>query len=168
MVMLHTMQNIFEKMRREDVTADDTAFDGETAGARYTDITTRDVYLFGPETNGIEIVFSGEAAEGDTFGAEIYLITADGWADKIADITGEAGTAWSDMTNADCTTRLFMDTITISDEFHLKEVTVADSGNNRYAKLGLDTLGAKGTYVGFHSVGGVGEVKRITPWVRTF
>jgi len=113
-------------------------------------------------------VFSGEASDAATFGAEIYLITRDGWADKVADITGAAGTAWADMTNADSSSRLFMDTVTISDEFHLKEVTVADSGNNRYAKVGLDTLGSMGAYVCFHSVGGANEVARITPWVRFF
>jgi len=132
--MLYTMQNSFEKMRKADVTADDTAFDGETSGARYTDITKRDVYFFDPATNGIEIVLSGEAADGETFGAEIFLVTTDGWADKVADITGAAGTAWADMTNADCTARLFMDTITISDEFHLKEVTV-EYGRWRYIRL---------------------------------
>jgi len=168
MTMMYTMQNIFEKMRKNDVTADDTAFDGSTSGSRYTDITQRDVYFFDPATNGVEIVFSGEGADGNVFGAELYLVTTDGWADKVADITGAAGTAWADMTNADSTARLFVDTITITDEYHLKEVTVADSGNNRFAKVGLDTLGARGAYVCFHTIGGVGEIARITPWIRFF
>lgn len=168
MVMSHTIQASYSKMRTDDVTADDVAFDGSTSGARYTDITTRDVFIYDPATNGVSIFFSAEATEGATFGAEIWNITNDGLAEKCADITGAAGSAWADMTNADSTARLFMDTITISEEFHLKEVTVADSGNNRYAKIGMDTLGGRGGYVSFHSIGGANEVKRITPWVRFF
>lgn len=166
--MSHTFQSGFTKMRTEDVTVADTAFDGSNSGARYTDITKRDVVIYDPATNGIEIMFSAEAADGDTFGAEIWNITMDGIADKAADITGIVGTAWADITETDSTARLFIDTITIDDEFHLKEVTVADSGNNRFAKVGLDTLGSRGGYVSFHSIGGVGQAKRITPWFRFF
>lgn len=168
MTMMHTIQACYEKMRVADVTLDDTGFDGVTKGQRYTDITTRDVYMYDTAANGVEIMFSGECVDGDTFGAEIWNISTDGIGDKVADITGAAGTAVADMTNMDNTSRLFMDTITISEEFHLKEVTVADSANNRFAKIGLDTLGSKGGAVTFHSVGGAGEVKRITPWVRFF
>lgn len=168
MTMMHTIQACYEKMRREDVTVDDTGFDGVTKGQRYTDITTRDVFMYDTAVNGVEIIFTGECVNGDTFGAEIWNISTDGIADKVADITGIAGTAVADITNIDNTTRLFMDSITITEEFHLKEVTVADSGNNRFAKVGLDTLGSKGGAITFHSVGGVGEVKRITPWVRFF
>lgn len=166
--MQYTFQSGFCKMRTADVTADDTAFDGSTAGARYTDITRRDVIMFDPATNGIEIFFSGEATEGATFGAEIWNITVNGLGEKIADLTGAAGSAWADMTNKDSTERLFMDTVTISDEYHLKEVTVADSGNNRFARVGLDTLGSRGGYINFHSIGGANQVKRITPWFRFF
>jgi hypothetical protein len=166
--MIHTIQACYEKMRTADVTADDTGLDGETTGQWLTEITQRDVYMYDTAVNGVEIIFSGEAVDGDTFGAEIWNISVDGIADKVADITGIAGTAVADITNKDNTSRLFMDSITISEEFHLKEVTVADHANNRFAKVGLDTLGSKGGYVSFHSIGGVGEVKRITPWVRFF
>lgn len=168
MPMIQTFQSGFTKMRTQDVTADDTAFDGSTKGARYTDITSRDVIWYDPNTNGIEIMFTGEAANNDTFGAQIWNITTNGLAEIVADITGAAGTAWFDFTSKDSTERLFMDSITITDEYHLKDVTVADSGNNRFARIGLDTLGAKGGFVCFHSIGGVGEVKRITPWFRFF
>lgn len=168
MTMMHTIQACYEKMRVEDVTGDDTGFDGVTKGQRYTDITTRDVFIYDTAVNGVEIIFSAEAVATDTFGAEIWNISVDGIADKVADITGAAGTAVADMTNIDDTSRLFMHSITITEEFHLKEVTVADSGNNRFAKVGLDTLGSKGGAITFHSVGGAGEVKRITPWVRFF
>ena len=168
MTMLQTIQASYEKMRSEDVTVDDTGFDGVTKGQRLTDITTRDVFIYDTATNGVSVMFSAEAVDGDTFGAEIWNITNNGIADKVADITGIIGTAVADMTNVDDTSRLFGDTVTISEEFHLKEVTVADSGNNRFAKVGWDTLGCRGGYISFHSVGGAGEAKRITPYVRFF
>lgn len=168
MVMMQTIQAIFEKMRTADVTSDDTAFDGVTSGARYTDITKRDVYMYDTAVNGVEVIFSAEGVNTDTFGCEVWNISSDGLADKVADITGALGTAVADMTNTDNTSRLFAGTLTIAEEFHLKEVTVADSGNNRFAKLGWDTLGNRGGYISFHSIGGVGEVKRIVPWIRFF
>jgi len=167
-MMNYTIQASFEKMRSADVTADDTAIDGSTSGYRLTDITKRDIITFGPETNGIEIMFTAEGVDGDVFGAKIWNISNEGIALKVADITGALGTAWADITNADNTTRLFADSITIDAEYHLKEVTVADTANNRMARIGLDTLGCKGSYVEFHTVGGAGEAERITPWYRFF
>ncbi len=167
--MMYTMQNRFIKMRTADVTADDTAIDGSTSGYRLTDITKRDVIEYDPACNGIEIVFSAEGADNNTFGARIWNFTNDGIAQKAADITGALGTAWADLTNADNTSRLWADSITIDAEFHIKEVTVADTANNRIARVGMDTVGYRGGYVEFHNVGGGGaEVNRITPWYRFF
>ena len=129
MTMLHTMQTQYTKMRPTDVTTDDISIDGSTSGYRLTDITERDVIEYDPAANGIEIIFSAEGANGDTFGAYIWNIAQGGIAERVAEITCALGTAWADMTNADSTTRLFADTVTISTEYHLKEVTVADSGN---------------------------------------
>lgn len=166
--MNYTMQNRFVKMRTADVTADDTAIDGSTSGYRLTDITKRDIIEFGPETNGIEIIFSAEGVNNDTFGAGLWVVSQEGWGEKAADLTCALGLAWADMTNVDNTSRLFADTATIDAEFHLKDVTVADTGNDRMVRIGLDTLGARGAYVEFHSIGGVGQAKRLTPWYRFF
>lgn len=164
---LHTRQGIYEKMRTADVTADDTGLDGETVGQYYTDITSRDIYEFGPETNGAEIMFTGEAVDGDKFGCQIWGITYDGLGEFICEITGAAGTGVADITNADNTDRLFVDTITIDSEGHVKDVTVADSGNNRYAKIGFDTLGYRGAYC-LIDMPAANPVDRLTPWVRTW
>lgn len=168
MAMNYTMQARFLKMRSADVTADDTAIDGSTSGYRLTDITKRDIIEYGPETNGIEIIFSAEGADNDTFGANIWNISCEGLALKVADLTCALGTSWADWTNTDNTSRLFADTATIDAEYHLKDVTVCDTGNNRIARIGLDTLGCRGSYVEFHSIGGVGQAKRLTPWYRFF
>lgn len=167
MSYLHTMQTIYEKMRSADVTTDDTAFDGETSGARYTDITTRDIYEFGPEVNGAEIMFTGEATAGRSFSCEVWGVTLGGLGEFMCDLSGLAGTAWADLTDADSSARLFIDSLTIIEEEHVKDITVADSGNNRYAKLGFDTLGYGGAYCRF-TVGDATEVSRITPWIRTW
>ncbi len=168
MTILHTMRNPFCPARKLDVTVADTAFDGSTKGARYTDITRRDIYELDEACNGIEVLFAAEADDGDTFGCEILNVTRDGLADMVADVTGAVGTAWADMTNIDSTERLFVDDLSISAEYHLKEVTVADQGNNRFAKLGWDTIGARAIYFRFYNVGGGGQCARIRPWVRFF
>jgi hypothetical protein len=167
-MMIHTIQNSYTKLRKLDITEADVTMDGGVAGSKLTEVTDRDYVEFGTDVNGIALVFSGEAVDGDTFDAFVWGVTNEGWAEAIAEISGTVGTAIADVTNADNTSRLFVDTINIKDEFHLKDVTVADSGNNRYAKLGWDTLGLKGMYICVTAVGGAGEVDRLTPWVRTF
>ena len=154
-------------MRADDVTSDDTALDGSTSGARYTDITSRGYYEFGTEVNGAEVVFSGEADNSDSGSCELWGVTTNGIGELIADLSLITGTAWADMTDPDSTARLFVDSITIITENHVKDVTVADSGNNRFAKVGFDTIGYKGIYCRC-TVGDATEISRLTPWIRTF
>ncbi len=162
------MQNGYNRMRKQDVTADDAAFDGSSSGARYTDITKREVFFFDTGANVVEIMFYGEGDDGDTFGVEIWNVIKGGYAEYVADITGALGTAYADITNRDSTERLFADDVTISDSDHLKGVTIADQGNNRYSKITYSPFGAIGGCVRFYNVGGVGEVARIVPMIRFF
>ena len=166
--MSHTIQNSYVKLRSADVTKADVTMDGGVAGSKLTEVTERDIFELGTDANGAVLVFSGEGVDGDTFDGFIWGVTNEGWGEAIAEISATLGTAIADMTNKDATERLFVDSITITAKYHVKEVTVADSGNNRYAKLGWDTLGLKGMYVCVTAVGGAGEVDRLTPWVRTF
>lgn len=168
MGMLSTIQNSYVTLRSADITAADVTMDGGVKGSKLTEVTERDIVEFGTDVNGVILMFSGEAVDGDTFDGFVWGVTNEGIAEAICEISGTVGTAIADMTDVDATERLFVDTIEIKQEFHIKEVTVADSGNNRYAKLGWDTLGLKGMYVCVTAVGGAGEVDRLTPWVRTF
>lgn len=168
MSMMNTIQNSFVKLRKDDITQADATMEPAVLVSKLTSVTERSYFEFGTDVNGVAMMFTGEGVDGDTFDGFVWGVTNDGWAEAIAEISGTLGTAIADVTNADNTSRLFTDTIEIKQEFHLKEVTVADSGNNRFAKLGWDTLGLKGVYICVTAVGSAGEVDRLTPWVRTF
>jgi hypothetical protein len=168
MVMKHTIQNRPVKARVADITIADTTVDGIAVGSRLTEITERDIFEFGTDANDAVITFTGEAVDGDTFDGFIWGVTQEGVAEAIAEISGTAGTAIYDGTDQGSSDRLFIDTVNIKQEFHVKEVTVADNGNNRYAKVGFDIVGLCGVYICVTAVGAAGQVDRLTPWVRTF
>ncbi len=151
MTMAKTIQLGYEKMRVSDITTDDTQLDGETAGYtyHYTDRPI-DSYSLGPEANAAEIIFPGsDVSDGNNFSAKLYGYRVnDAPAEFLADISGTAGLARI----ADVTTALYTDTLVIASQGHIKTLSVADSANDRVAKLAFDCVGFQWLYVEFYDV----------------
>lgn len=151
MTMAKTIQNGYVAMRTSDVTTDDTQLDGETAGLtyHYTDRPS-EAFGLGPESNAAEIIFPGsDVSDGNNFSAKLYgYRTGEAPAEFLADISGTAGLARI----ADVTTALYTDTLVIASQGHIKTLSVADSGNDRVAKLAFDCVGFQWLYVEFYDV----------------
>ncbi|KPL25606.1 MAG: hypothetical protein AMJ75_00410 [Phycisphaerae bacterium SM1_79] len=158
----------YDKARIVDVTADDTAVDGTTSGYKYTEITKRDIYEFSPGVEGCVLVFSGEADDTDYGECRIWGVSNDGVGSFICDLTLKTGTAFADMTNADSSARLWVDTITVDSQAWLGDVSVVDTGGNRMASVHFKTFGLRGIFCQFSDIGDVTEISRIVPWVRSW
>lgn len=177
MAYLHTIQTSYVPLRSAEVTAGESPLDGTTTGSTLWDLTSHDCFELDPAFNGICMYFAAEAADGNTSTAHIWgRDKHNGPAEKIAEISLTAGVVyWNGRlpgatSNTDGTTYLIMDTIAVdaTNEFHVKDVDVFDSGNNRQAKLTFDTTGLKFILVEFTEVAGAGEPTRITPYARFF
>jgi hypothetical protein len=167
--MLHTIQGTYESMRTGDVTTDDTALDGETSGYTYHwHDKPSEAFELGQEFNSCEIIFTGgyecadNTANADTtddgnFAFNIYGYTERGPAEFLCEISGTVGTARI----TDSTLALYVDTLTVSSQKHMKKLMVEDSGNNRIAKLSFDVLGYKYLYAEGYDVSYAPR-----PWIR--
>lgn len=167
------MQNGFVPMRSADVTADDTLLDptGTTTTAWLSDFTDKDVFELGPECNACEIAFVAEADDTDYFQCNLWggaRMGNQAIGVLLCCVTGQAGAAIGDITHADSTARLFIDTITIDSQSHSKTISAIDSGNNRMARLAFDTVGIRYLYPEFEDVGDATECDRINAYIRTF
>lgn len=150
MAMAKTIQNGYVPMRPADVSVDDTALDGETAGYTYHEHDRPSgAFELGEDCNAAEIVFAGsDASDGNDFNCKLYGYARSGPAEFLGDISCTIGTARIN----DVTTALYIDTITVAEQGHIKTLSVSDSGNNRVAKLAFDTIGHKYLYVEFYDV----------------
>jgi len=172
MGMLQTFMGSYEPMRA-DVTTPDTTLSPETAGATYDwHDKPSTAYKLRPEHNGCEIILAGgynialhdDTSYADTsnnkgFEATLFAYAENGPAEFLCDLTGIVGTARIN----DYTLSLWIDTITIDTEDHLKDISIADSGNNRIAKIVFDTVGYSWLYLQFNDMTG-----SITPLIRPF
>ncbi len=183
MPMMTTMQSGFHPMRPEafkanDVTADDTFLDGTTTFI--ADLTARDVFMLGPETNGVEIMFDASTGvDGDTFSVTIWegvrFNSGKCVALQVCDCTGAIGAAFSPRSDrftgrTGDGTRYICGDLTITAQYHTKTVGIANNADSSEgpARLVFDTLGAECLYAEFSAVGGANEVENIMPWIRTF
>lgn len=166
MSMLRTYQSGWSMMRRADVSADDSAFDGSNSGARYLGADwPADSFDIPVEANGAEIVFWGEGDNGDTFACEMWgkADGVNGPLMRMFDVTGAAGTAFA---SADHTLDLLCDDVTVSEQWNVKPVSIFDQGNNRVARIVMDLAGIAAMYPRFYNVGGVGEMHNINAYIR--
>jgi len=161
----------WQEVNGTDITADQSAFDGLTAGLQFTDFTTGRAGLMCELPAGrytIQVGFYGEALEDGTssFGCELWGSGNDGICQEICDITGLAGSGIADMTNADNTSRLFYDDLTVSEFSLWNDIT---SGNLLSGGLGFVEFTSRGiTRLAprFYGVGDTTESKRMKALVR--
>ena len=169
MAMQHTIRGSYAPMRSGDVTTDDTALDGETAGYTYHwKDKPKEAFQLGEEYNKCEIIFTAgyecadstdnaDASDGGNFAFKFYSYTENGPAEFLADISGTVGTARI----ADSTLALYVDRLTIASQQHPEAVASKDNGNNRIAKLVFDTCGFKYLYAEGYDVSHAPR-----PWIR--
>lgn len=175
MSIMHTIHLAYESMRSGDVTADEDLIDptGSDRSKWLSEFTHNDVYELGEEANGVEIIGWGEADDTDyvdfeLWGAAFSAFKGKTIAEFLCEVSAQAGAAVADITSSGSTSRLFFDTMSITSEGHVKAAAVDDSGNNRFAKLSLDTTGLKFLFVQFTNVGDTTEVHRANLWLRKF
>ncbi len=162
MAMSKTIQNGYEPIRVGDITVDEAELDGVTESLTFDEHDRPStVKSVGEDANAMAVYFTGSdsTADTDVFSAKLYGYARSGPAEFIADISGTAGTARIN----DVATNLFVDTINISSQNFLKNVSVIDSDNNRIAKLAFDFVGLKYIYVEFYDVSNGHNA-----WARTF
>jgi hypothetical protein len=163
--MYKTIQNTYVPMRgATGVSAVDSTLTPDTAG--YTlDEHDRPAGAFelGEDCNAACLIFyqGGDASDDTNSTANIWGYAKTGPAEWICDLTFTTGDA---IVN-DVTTSMWIDTATIDTQTHIKTVSVADSANERIAKVAFDVVGLKYIYV---------EVVELTtdttlvPLIRTF
>jgi len=155
------MQNGFVPMRPSDVSSDDTVLDGETAGyTLHEHDRPKAAFELGPECNGCEIIFPcSDASDDNDFNCYLYGWPAAGPGSLMADISCTIGLARI----KDVTTALYVDTISIDSQNHIKTLSAFDSGNDRIARIALDTVGLKYLYPNFYDVSDT-----VNAYIRTF
>ena len=173
MTVNHTIQLSYEAMRTADVTADESLIDptGSDSNKWISEFTRNDVYELGPEANAVEIIGWAEADDTDYVdfqlwgGAQCMGKTV---ASFLCEVSAQCGAAIADITNADSTERLFIDTMSITSQAHVKSIVVDDNGNNRFAKISLDTTGLKYLLPMFTNIGDTTEANRANLYIRKF
>jgi len=145
--MLRTYQGSYEVLA--DFSADVSLFDGSSAGFTY-DWSDRPNLVDGSqgckqvntECNGIEIIILSDASAVDNANNnfKLWAYAEKGPAVYLADISCTTGTARYE----DSTAALWIDTIVIAEQTHIKNLIAKDNGgNNRIAKLQFDFGGYK-------------------------
>lgn len=133
-------RNIVWSPLRTDVTADDTALDGTTAGLTFQfDDKPAAAKKVGTELNGVEILFYGTDAADETCNFKVYAYRANGPAILVCTGVAVLGTALHS------TGTYYADTLEITD--YWSTCHVLDSGNNRIARLTFDLRGYQWVYV---------------------
>jgi len=153
--MLHTFQGSYEPMRSADITEgnEDTQLDGATAGYTYhwsDRPALKEVYRLGEEANGAVIIATSPVeSTADALGCfKLYGYPEGGPAEFMCDISCAAGTARIN----DDAEALYVDTMNIGSQGHIKNLSVDDSGNNRVAKLSFDTTGLRYLYMEWYDI----------------
>ena len=161
-----------------DVTLDDAAVDGSSAGFQLTDFTDQrptdtsaGVTDIPPGARMVQVGFYGETPEDATgsFGCELWVGTPGGPAQKVCDVTGLAGDGWADLTAADATTRLFYDDLTVADSsFWGGDVTTGNLLSDGMGWVCFSARGMSWIFPRFYNVGDNTEVMRIKVLMRTW
>lgn len=150
---LNTIQCEYSLLREfaaEDAASFNAALDLTTAGDYASKTGTFTLPSpYGDEAspvNGVEIIFAGTAAADKTFSFALVGYAAEnGPAETICTGTGTLGTqavVKYPHNSAAAANTYYADTISVT-SYHVTTIAVADSGNNRIAKVWLDALGYK-------------------------
>jgi hypothetical protein len=153
--MLQTFQGSYILLA--EATQDISGFDGTSPGltSHWHDLpadrpagespnirdATQGTVMLGPEANGCVIIAAcvSTATEDKNGNFELWGWPELGPAEYIADISCTTGLNYIN----DISTALYVDTMTIAEQFHVKNLTAKDSGNNRICKLQFDLAGIK-------------------------
>ncbi len=114
------------------------------------------------EANGVVLTCFATASANDTCEMEIYGIADGGAPERIADLVWIFGTA-----RHTSTTILWADTCTITADYHITGVNVADSTNNVIAKLVFDATGYRHLYAVAYGTA-TGSATNITVKMRSY
>lgn len=114
------------------------------------------------EANGVVLTCFATASANNTCEMEIYGIVDGGAPERIADVVWIFGTA-----RHTSTTILWADTCTITADYHITGVQVADSTNNVIAKLFFDTTGYRYIYAIAYGTAS-GSATYITVKIRSY
>lgn len=154
--MLHTFQGSYVLLA--EASQDISGFDGTTVGATldWHDLPanrpegespnirddTQGTIEVGNEANGCVIIAAcvSTATENKNGAFELFGWAEGGPAEYIADVSCTTGLIWGP---DDSTTALYVDTMVIDTQYHVKNLTVKDSANNRICKLQFDLAGLK-------------------------
>ena len=102
-------------------------------------------------TNGMVLTFAGGDAADAAFTWKVYAWrNENGPAELVADGSGALGTQGVvkyPHNNAVATNKFWADTITVTNEYWIKEVEATANGNNSVSKLWFDTCGYRYFYV---------------------
>jgi len=168
MSVLHTFQSSYEVLTGDitgEISQGDMTqlLDGSSLGYTYQNDDKPSIATeIDPAANGIELIFKGkDVTENSDFGINIWGYRVNGPAEKICEISGIFGTAryedGSSFGGDVDTARYWADTLGITSDIHLTTVSVADSGNNRIAKLKFDDIGYRDLVGEFFDISGAGE-----------
>lgn len=154
--MLHTYQGSYVLLA--EASQDISGFDGTSPGftshwhdlpadrpAGETEPNIRDLtqgtVVVGNEANGCVIIAAcvSTATEEKNGSFELWGWPEGGPAEYIADVSCTTGLNFIN----DSTTALYVDTMVIDTQYHIKNLTVKDSANDRICKLQFDLAGLK-------------------------
>lgn len=122
-----------------------TELDGVTASYTYDwHDKPSDAYRLGEEANGVIIIIANpnDATANANCYFKLYGYAEGGPSEFICDVSCTTGTARIN----DTADALWVDTMTVVSQGHIKNVSIDDSGNNRVAKLSFDATGLKYLY----------------------
>jgi hypothetical protein len=155
-----------------DVTADDPSIDGLTKGRRLTDFTAnRYLFELQPGAHMVQVGFHAEGPGEDataSFGCELWAAGLDKIPQRVCDITGLCGPAIADLSQADLTTRLFYDDLTVADTTEWLDVTTGNLLSDGLAWVCFSSRGARWLWPRFYNVGDATEADRIKALVKEY
>jgi hypothetical protein len=163
---LKTAQYGYTPLRGGDVTAVDTTLSPATAGSTFGEHDRpTSAYRLGEEDNGCIIIFENyDTTPNVNSAVNIWGYAVNGPAEFIAELSLTTGAARINDDGGD----VYTDTITrVNDvtDGHVKKITIADSGNDRVAKVFFDDIGYRWIYPEVYDLT---TGAKINPMIRPF
>ncbi len=163
MSMNKTQQNGYADMRG-DITIADTTMHPETEGITFqADDRPSGAFPLGPECNACEMIFPCyDGVDNKIYELNVWGYGVNGPAEFMCDLSLTTGLARV----VDVTTSLYVDTINIGTQSHIKTISVADGGGSaRISKVAFDCVGLSYLYIEAYEVT---TNTSIRPLIRTF
>lgn len=166
------MERSWTPLGNIDITADQTAIDGLTAGYRFTDYTegrAEFIRTISPGKCTVQVGFYGEALWDTTssFGCEIWA--GDGRVcQQVCDVTGLSGAGIADFTNADNTDRVMYDDLTVGEWTLWEDVTARNLLSDGLGYVEFTSRGMTDFFLRAYNIGDTTEVKRLRAMMRTW